>query len=785
VNPFWGTNFPYIFYFPATVFIALFAGAVPAFLGIAITSTLTLAWILPPTGSLEIRDLVDVVGLCVYVAVDGLIAWIGTMYRDQLIESERQTAELESSEERIASDLKAMMLLHDIGTYCVAEGNVLENCLENILDAAIALTAADKGNIQLFDPVSGVLRIAAYRGFEEAFLKFFETVDSRSGSACGAAMNRAVRVVVEDIAASPMFAGQASLAVLLDAGVRAVQSTPLKSSSGQILGMISTHFANPRKPSERELRLIDLLARQAADYVEHKRAEEALRLKENELRAITEITPVMLTRCSRDLRYLYVNRAYAAMLGSPPEEIIGKSIVEVMGKNGLEVIWPRLEQVLAGQPVEYEDHIHFRLTGSLHYLHVIYMPERDAQGRVVGWVASLEDVTERKRAEEALREGDRRKDEFLAMLGHELRNPVGIISNGVKLLQRLGPLDAAVQEVGEMIQRQVTYTARMLDDLLDVSRITRGKIELIKEICDMSRIVRETISDYRKSFDEKAIRIDAEIPRNPVWVMGDKTRLAQAFGNILSNALKFTEANGRVRVKLQTGGDKVAILRVKDTGIGIEPEMIGRVFEMFAQADRSLDRNRGGLGLGLPIVKGIVELHGGKVSVSSDGAGKGAEFTIRLPMEEPKQARSYIPELERDSGAKFRILVVEDNPVAARSTKRLLEESGHTVEVADNGMQALELGRCFRPDVILCDIGLPNLDGYGVCRAMRKQLDRDRSFFVGVSGYAKDERRALEARIDAYLTKPIDFDRLEELLASFARQRSGVGTVAARTATAQ
>jgi len=535
--------------------------------------------------------------------------------------------------------------------------------------------------------------------------------------------------------------------------------------------MVSTHFATPHQPSERELRFMDLLARQAADYVERKRSEETLRSKENELRAITEITPIMLTRCSRDLRYLYVNRAYAAMLGSIPERIIGKPIIEVMGEKGFAMIRPRVERVLAGEPVEYEDRIHFKLTGSLHYLHVVYMPDRDAEGRVVGWVASVEDVTERKRAEEALREADRHKDEFLAMLGHELRNPLGIISNGVQLLHRLGPPDPELEQIREMIERQVSHTSRILDDLLDVSRIARGKIELLKETCDLVRIIGNTISDYRNTFDQKGIRFDAEIPRTPVWVVGDKTRLAQAFGNLLSNAVKFTEPNGTVRVRLQIDKNGFAALSVKDTGIGIEPDMLGRIFETFTQADRTLERTRGGLGLGLSIVKAIAELHGGRVSASSTGPGTGSEFTILLPTKPTQDSESQPAIVQQTTPPRFRILLAEDNPVAARSTKRLLEHSGDTVEVASDGHEAVKIGASFRPQVILCDIGLPNLDGYAVCRALRAQLDRDGGFFVGVSGYAADERRAREAGLDAYLTKPINFGELEQLLASFARQR--------------
>ena len=253
----------------------------------------------------------------------------------------------------------------------------------------------------------------------------------------------------------------------------------------------------------------------------------------------------------------------------------------------------------------------------------------------------------RRRAEDALRERSWAtgvKDEFLAMLGHELRNPLGIISNGVQVLKRIAPREPQLDDVEEMIERQVTHTSRLLDDLLDISRIARGKIQLDKQRRSLDEIVRQTLADHRSAFEERSIRLRAEIPERTLWVMADRTRIAQALGNLLSNAVKFTETNGTVTVKLRTEMDD-AVLSVRDTGIGIESGMLGRIFETFIQADRSLERTRGGLGLGLALVKGIVELHGGRVIASSDGPGYGSEFTIRLPLDHsqsiPAKSRQF------------------------------------------------------------------------------------------------------------------------------------------------
>jgi signal transduction histidine kinase len=379
-----------------------------------------------------------------------------------------------------------------------------------------------------------------------------------------------------------------------------------------------------------------------------------------------------------------------------------------------------------------------------------------------------EAAAEQQAAYEALREADRRKDEFLAMLGHELRNPFGIISNGVQLLRRIAPREPKLQDVQEMIERQLAHTSRLLDDLLDVSRIARGKIQLERQSYRLDEIVRQTLADHRSVFEERKIRLDAELPEGAVWVLADSTRIAQAFGNLLSNAAKFTDASGTVAVKLASERDEFAVLSVRDTGMGIEPEFLGRIFESFIQAESSLDRTRGGLGLGLALVKGIIELHGGRVSASSDGPGRGSEFTIRLPLDKSQSSKALSPSAEHAGIRPYRILLIEDNQLAARSTRLLLEQFGHTVEVAHDGIVGLEIARRFHPEVILCDIGLPGLDGYGVASSLREQLQRDGAYLVAVSGYAKDEGRAREAGFNVHLTKPINFRKLEELLARFA-----------------
>jgi signal transduction histidine kinase/DNA-binding response OmpR family regulator len=373
-----------------------------------------------------------------------------------------------------------------------------------------------------------------------------------------------------------------------------------------------------------------------------------------------------------------------------------------------------------------------------------------------------------------IQEGDRRKDEFLAMLAHELRNPLAPIRNAVQVLRLVGLHDAPVVQARDMIDRQVTHMARLIDDLLDMSRLSRGKILLRKERLDLVQLVRATVEDYRSLLEATGLELRVSLPQGPLYAHGDPTRLAQVVGNVLHNANKFTDSGGAVAVELApTPGDHEAVLAVRDTGIGMEPEVLARVFETFSQADRSLDRSRGGLGLGLALVRGLVELHGGHVEVNSDGPGKGTELLIRLPLGgQPTPPRPAAPP-PRQTRLTRRVLVIEDNPDSAESMRMLLVLSGHQVDVAPTGVAGVERARAFRPEVVLCDIGLPGgMDGYAVARTLRADPELASVYLIASTGYGQteDQRRSREAGFDAHLTKPIDFAELQRLLAASPTQ---------------
>ena len=371
-----------------------------------------------------------------------------------------------------------------------------------------------------------------------------------------------------------------------------------------------------------------------------------------------------------------------------------------------------------------------------------------------------------RESEEALREADRRKDEFLAMLGHELRNPLGIISTSAQILRRLAPADYKTDELRDTIERQVIHTSRMLDDLLDVSRISRGKIQLNKQRWDFRDIVRQTAEDYQGTLRDDGLQLALHVPDQPLPIFGDRTRLSQALGNLLHNACKFTEKGGAIIVKLESKRPRSAVLSVTDSGMGMEPEMLTWVFEPFRQADRTLDRSRGGLGLGLALVKGIVELHGGEVTASSAGLGRGSMFTIQLPLDHA-EALVVSPRFERDGKSSlYRVLVIEDNAKAAENIRKLLEMSGHRVETAYSGPEGVEAALEFRPQIVLCDIGLPGMNGYDVAQALRQQVGLGDAHLIAVSGYAQDQRRAQEAGFNAHIIKPVNFELLEAMLAN-------------------
>lgn len=390
-------------------------------------------------------------------------------------------------------------------------------------------------------------------------------------------------------------------------------------------------------------------------------------------------------------------------------------------------------------------------------------------------VAVVRDITEHKQAalerERLMREvqtASTAKDRFLSELSHELRNPLAPITLSLDILLHQTPGGARAERAREVIRRQVGQLTRLIDDLLDVTRIRRQKIQLRRQRLELCELLRCTIEDHRPLFENAGVELEFEPAARPAHVNGDWDRLIQVFSNLLQNAAKFTGRGGHTRVSVSTDpASRRAVVRVADTGIGIAPELLGRLFSPFAQQeDTGLDRSKGGLGLGLALVKGLVELHGGEVAVTSEGPGKGAEFTVRLPLD-MDGAETPREERRAEAPAQRRVLVIEDNVDAAESMRDALAFRGHEIEVAYDGPTGIAKARRFRPDVVFCDIGLPGMDGYEVARILRSDEALKNVFLVALTGYAQpdDVRQAAEAGFDRHLAKPPRFRALEELLA--------------------
>ncbi len=383
------------------------------------------------------------------------------------------------------------------------------------------------------------------------------------------------------------------------------------------------------------------------------------------------------------------------------------------------------------------------------------------------------DITERKQVEEELynatlqlREADRRKDEFLAVLGHELRNPLSVINMTVQLLRSRNMLsERRLAELPEVITSQVSHMVRLVDDLLDVSRITRGQIRLNMEPCDLTALTREALEEQRRLLTEGSLSLKPELPDEPLWVIGDSTRLKQVIGNGLQNANKFTDSGGTITVTLRREGESSAVLAIRDTGVGMDATILKRAFEPFSQAERTIKRSRSGLGLGLALVKGIIELHHGSVSLHSDGPGTGSELTLRLPLTESPSANPVVPTAE-PTFRSCRVLLIEDDRAGAHAMGMILTGIGHEVEVTYSGEEGIEAARRFRPEVVLCDIDLPGIDGFAVAKALRREPITSRTYLIAFSGYGQVlyQRQASESGFNAYLTKPINLSQLTAAL---------------------
>jgi signal transduction histidine kinase len=396
---------------------------------------------------------------------------------------------------------------------------------------------------------------------------------------------------------------------------------------------------------------------------------------------------------------------------------------------------------------------------------------RRVEGQLLNLNLELEDRVDQRMSE--LNDAHRRKDEFLATLAHELRNPLAPIRSALQILKR-NPLDAeTTQQIAEVMDRQVHHLVRLIDDLLDVSRVMEGKIELRTERIEMASAVSSAVETVQSQVDSKGHKLEVCLPSESFLVEADPVRLTQIIGNLLTNATKYTEASGHIWISAERVGNHV-VLRVRDSGIGIASDMLSHIFELFVQVDQTATRSQGGLGIGLTLVKNLVEMHKGDVTANSQGLGKGSEFVVRLPLATHETVPHQVDggPCNRTALKRLRLLVVDDNKDAAIMLGMLLRLRGHEVRIAHNGATALEIATDFKPEVIFLDIGMPGMDGYDVARNMRKRPGLENVFLVALTGWGQqsDRQRATEAGFDCHLTKPAESIAIEGILADFSRQ---------------
>ncbi len=510
----------------------------------------------------------------------------------------------------------------------------------------------------------------------------------------------------------------------------------------------------------------------STDVSEERAAAEALRLREQELRTLADNTPDILTRFDRQMRHVFVNAAAERLTGKARLALLGKTNRELGMPAELCDCWESALRALfeTGEPQIIE--FSFDTEQGERHFSGRFVPEFGSMGEVEYALGVIHDRTAEKLAKESLHEEGRRKDEFLATLAHELRNPLAPIRTGLQVLKLSSPSGGSADKVRAMMERQLSHMVRLVDDLLDVSRISRGKVELKRERVNLTTVLENAVEACRPMIEASHHELLVRVPPGPLWVDIDPTRIAQAVGNLLNNAAKYTPNGGKLELCAEQDSGSVVVW-VKDNGVGIPQDMQPELFKMFTQVGRTLDRSQGGLGIGLSLVKRLVEMHGGSVSVQSAGAALGSTFTIRLPLPHLMPPAAHIVDASVNKTPApvlvgKRVLVVDDNVDAAESLAMVLEMTGHQIKTAHSGAQALALAEHFVPDVVFLDIGLPGMDGHAVARQIRQDPSLQKATLVALTGWGseEDKRRSREAGFDHHLTKPVEANTVQQLLES-------------------
>jgi PAS domain S-box-containing protein len=772
-----GGDTPFFLFLAAVLVAAWYGGLGPGVLA-SIVATCLVAYFFVPAHS-PLRGTLETILFVVQACV--LLAFIES--RRRAIETSQRQREwlhmdvnaLRRAEERLAAQYDAARALAEATDPAQATRTILKTCCERL--------AWEIGAFWSIDPSAPKLRC------QDVWHRNSEKLERFAQS------SRALRFAphvglpgriwasgepawIEDLKNDPNFpplrdAEAADLASACGFAIRV---------AGETIGVVEFYARDSRPPDPELLHALVAIGGQIGQFIERKRSEDALRQSEARKAAILENALDAVITIDSEGRIVQFNPAAERIFGLARETVIGQ-----MMKDWL--IPPPLRQ-------EHVDGLaHYLATGAgTVFNHRFETTALRADGTEfpielaitpigsrpqVQFTAHLRDITDRRQAEIVLRqraqelaEASRHKDEFLAMLGHELRNPLAPLSNALEVLGRRGVADPALATLRDMMKRQIEHLTRLVDDLLDVSRIDRGKIELRRSWFNLSDVMRAAADSMRPLLDSQGHSFSLSLPEPDVRLFADATRLEQVFANLLNNAAKYTPRGGRITMKADGDGDFVAI-RVRDNGIGVSAAMREDIFNLFTQAARLPDRVSEGLGIGLTLVKRLVELHGGVVAVESPGENQGSEFVVRLPRfaREPEVPLA-LPATESGGQDRLRILLIDDNVDAGHTLATVLQMDGHETVFAADGIHGLELAKRFRPQAVLLDLGLPHgIDGFEVARRLRQDGDLRDVAILALTGFAtnQDRIKAAEAGFDAYLIKPVDFDELRRELVRLTR----------------
>jgi PAS domain S-box-containing protein len=738
----------FIFFAPAIVLVTTIAGRWPGTLT-AVIGLLNAA-ALKDSSAIWIPNSAEQIAMISSGVVSVLVILVGDYYR------------------RISRrELSDVNELHELST-TLATLPRLPDQLKLILNTFANLHGAERGVITVWATDREHLNVAASLGLGPRALDELRKVLVDDGATSIACVDK-TRVIVEDTETDARFEKVRELARA--EGFRSVHSTPLFSRDNELLGALTLYFTTPHKPNEREIRLADICARKAAVFIERSRAEDLVSQRDRRFESVLEASgvPFIIFAPVRDatqkiveFRWVFLNTAAAEIMRCKPVDCVGRKVSDTLPRAWDDRVRFEMYVDAIEKNEVRETERQSEIDGNHNWFHIIASP---LEGDLAIWFA---DITQRKKQERELLEADRRKDEFLATLAHELRNPLAPIRQAASILRTESATDAQKRWSNNVIERQVQHMSLLLEDLLEVSRITHGTLQLRKQQSDLQSILSAAVETARPLIDERRHQLQIDVP-DSLQINGDPLRLAQVLSNLLTNAAKYTNPQGRIGVSAKAHNQELVIF-VEDSGIGISPDDLPKVFGMFAQVRSAQDHAAGGLGIGLALAKGIVELHGGRIDVSSAGSGKGSTFTVRLPgvsqiaskpTGSPEKANGHATPTKR-------ILLADDNRDAAESLAIILRLEGHQVDLAHDGATALELFAARAPDIALLDIGMPNANGYDVARQIRAAPEGRDVLLIAITGWAQDSDKAQSraAGFDHHLTKPIEPDALIGLIGS-------------------